>query len=117
MVPQAMEFATLGRGELRELEEVFSVDEVKLLLRFCAEIKLDYGEIDVLRDSDDGHIYIVDVKTPFGPSNRRLDDSPWFDRISWVSLEKMCHAFEKAFATNNAIERQYPLSGPLLRSE
>jgi hypothetical protein len=91
-----------GEGSLREVEEVFSADELTQLRRFCAEMRLDYGAIDVLRDSDDGRIYVVDVNTtPFGPMNRRLDDSPWFDRVSWRALEKMCNAFEGAFCASS----------------
>jgi hypothetical protein len=57
---------------------------------------LDYGELDVLRDADDGRLYVVDVNTtPFGPVNRRLDDSWWFDRLSWQSLTRLCNAFER----------------------
>jgi hypothetical protein len=39
-----------------------------VLLRFCAAIALDYGELDVLRDNDSGRIYVVDAnRTPIRP--------------------------------------------------
>lgn len=51
-----------------ETEEVFSEDEIKKIARFCGAYGLDFGEIDVLRDVDDGRIYIVDANnTPWGP--------------------------------------------------
>jgi hypothetical protein len=50
--------------------EVFSPAELRLIEAFCREIKLDYGEIDILRDRIDGRIYVVDVNnTPYGPPN------------------------------------------------
>ena len=49
-------------------EEVFSEEEISLIGEFCRAFDLDYGEIDVLRDIDDGRIYIVDANnTPWGP--------------------------------------------------
>ena len=43
-------------------------DELNKIHRFCAKIGMDYGEVDVLRDRDDGRIYIVDANnTPSGP--------------------------------------------------
>lgn len=49
---------------------VLNQDECALIDAFCREFKLDYGEIDVVRDANDQRIYILDVnKTPFGPPN------------------------------------------------
>lgn len=51
-------------------EQVFSKTEVDNIIEFCNLVGLDYGELDVLRDRDDGKIYIVDVNnTPGGPPN------------------------------------------------
>lgn len=48
--------------------EVFSQQEISLINNFCKKIQLDYGELDILRNRDDGKIYIVDVNnTPQGP--------------------------------------------------
>lgn len=47
-----------------------SAQECDFINAFCREFRLDYGEIDVVRDAGDGKIYILDVnKTPFGPPN------------------------------------------------
>jgi hypothetical protein len=53
----------------RELDEVFSCDEIDLLRRFAVEMQLDWGAFDVLRDRASGKIYVVDVnKTDTGPA-------------------------------------------------
>ena len=50
-------------------EEVFSPAEFEHLSRFCAAMKLDWGGIDVLRESASGRLYVVDVnKTDTGPA-------------------------------------------------
>jgi hypothetical protein len=49
-------------------EDVFTPAEIDLVRRFCSEIKLDWGGVDVLRNRQDGRIYIVDAnKTDMGP--------------------------------------------------
>ena len=54
--------------EIVETDEVFSGDELEKIKRFCQVIKMDYGELDILRDRYDGRIYIVDANnTPSGP--------------------------------------------------
>lgn len=53
----------------RELDEVFSGEEVELLHRFAEQMQLDWGALDVLRDRESGRIYVVDVnKTDTGPA-------------------------------------------------
>lgn len=59
---------TTNRTDLKETSEVLTNSEVKQLNDFCSEIHLEYGELDVLRHTGDGKIYIVDVNnTPHGP--------------------------------------------------
>lgn len=53
---------------LRSPEEVFSPAELQQISAFTREIGLDWGGVDVLRDRNDGHLYIVDAnKTDMGP--------------------------------------------------
>lgn len=53
---------------LGEVNDYLSLDEQKLIARFCEQMKLDWGGLDVLRHKGDGRIYIVDVnKTDMGP--------------------------------------------------
>lgn len=56
------------RVELARTGEIFSRDELELILRFARAFELDYGGMDILRDNANGKLYIVDVNnTPFGP--------------------------------------------------
>ncbi len=49
-------------------DAMFSPEEQKLILQFAQEIGLEFGGMDILRDHQDGRIYIVDVnKTDMGP--------------------------------------------------
>lgn len=51
-----------------DTDTAFSKDEQAAIIRFCKTFGLDYGELDILRDKNDGRIYIVDVNnTPSGP--------------------------------------------------
>ena len=47
-------------------ENEFSPAEIETILRFCNTFGVDYGELDILRDNDDGKIYIVDVNITCG---------------------------------------------------
>lgn len=47
--------------EVSSVNKVFTKDEINKIITFCKEVKLDYGELDVLRDNIDKKIYIVDV--------------------------------------------------------
>lgn len=61
---------------LRTPEEVFSQAELDQISAFTREIGLDWGGVDVLRDRNDGKLYIVDAnKTDMGPPiGRNLPD-------------------------------------------
>lgn len=49
---------------------IFTSKELQLIVCFVNEFKLNYGELDILRDYISGRIYIIDVnKTPWGPPN------------------------------------------------
>jgi hypothetical protein len=51
-----------------ETQRVFSPVEREHIRRFCTQMGLDYGELDVLRDRRDGRIFIVDANpTPWTP--------------------------------------------------
>ena len=54
--------------ELVEVDAIFSAQEIDQIAGLCKDMQFDYGELDVLRDMDDGRIYVVDVNTtPWGP--------------------------------------------------
>jgi hypothetical protein len=53
----------------REVDEVFSPQEIDLIRSVAEEMQLDWGAFDVLRDRGTGRIYVVDVnKTDTGPA-------------------------------------------------
>ncbi len=56
------------RATLEEPGTLFSPSELAQIARFNARMGLDWGGLDILRDRQDGRIYIVDVnKTDLGP--------------------------------------------------
>lgn len=87
---------------LRAPEEVFSAEEIAAIGRFCAEIGFDWGGLDILRDCDDGRLYIVDAnKTDMGPPVAM----PLRDKLE--ATRRLAHAF-RAFAQ----ERRALAHGP-----
>ena len=61
------------RSDLTKLEETFTAGEQSLIHAFCERMQLDFGVLDILRDSQDGRIYISDCNnTPTGPSSTTL---------------------------------------------
>jgi hypothetical protein len=49
-----------------EPRDVYSIDEMTAIRRFCSAMGLDYAELDVLRDRRDGRLFIVDANpTPW----------------------------------------------------
>ncbi len=78
--------------EIHPFEKTFSQKERELIFRFCDEIGLDYGELDILRDNKSKRIYIIDVnKTPWGPPL----GLPEYQKEEAVL--KMADSFKKAF--------------------
>lgn len=75
-------------SKIMNTDEVLSAQETELIRQFCRRLNLDCGELDVLRDVDDGRIYIVDANnTPSGPP-RHLSS-----RDEWEALCRMSEAF------------------------
>ncbi|MBE0638732.1 MAG: hypothetical protein IH598_09435 [Bacteroidales bacterium] len=81
----------LKNAEVHPPDKLFSADEIEKIILFCNEFGLDYGEVDVLRDLDDGRIYLIDVNnTPTGP--------PYLDKkAKKEALQAMASAFAEAF--------------------
>ena len=67
--PEDQRFANLNTHvALSTAEDELSADEIKKIALFCQAMNLDWGGLDILRDAEDGRIYIVDVnKTDMGP--------------------------------------------------
>ncbi|MDP1875144.1 hypothetical protein [Phenylobacterium sp.] len=67
--------------------DIFSPEELAVIERFCAAMRLDWGGLDILRDSADGRLYIVDVnKTDMPPL--RL---PWTQKMQ--AIARLSRAF------------------------
>jgi len=79
--------------ELVQLPDVLNQQEIDQIERYCQTFELDYGEIDVVRDAQDGRIYILDInKTPLGPPN----GLPEAERQE--ALQMYCQAFSAWFS-------------------
>ena len=73
--------------------------EAELLLRLCRAWGLDHGELDVLRDVEDGKLHDVDVNnTPWVPNHLDKKEVP-------EALKKL----SKAFATSFIRDRLLPV--------
>jgi len=58
-------------SKVEAISDHLSDNEIKQLNQYCKILKLDYGELDVLRDKKDGRIYVIDVNnTPQGPPSK-----------------------------------------------
>jgi hypothetical protein len=74
-----------------ETSVVLSHQETRLILTFCRELGLDYGELDVLRERKSGRLYIVDANpTPWGPPcELAWRDQPYALRTLGKAFEHM----------------------------
>lgn len=92
--PRAVRFDSSKNAAVRlcAAQDVLSADEMVAIGAFAQRMGLDYGELDVLRDRDDGRIYILDAnKTPAGPSYRL----PGADARR--AIERLALAFREEF--------------------
>jgi hypothetical protein len=72
-------------------DKIFSDEEKSKIKKYCEKLELEYGDLDILRDNDDGKIYIVDVNnTPHGPSQLSKKEKK-------LVLEILAREFKKAF--------------------
>lgn len=70
-------------AELLGIKDAFSSSEIVKIIKFNAAMGLDCGGLDILRDRNDGRIYIVDVnKTDIGP----LIILRWSDKIRSMEI-------------------------------
>jgi hypothetical protein len=80
-------------AEIVETADVLSAGEAALLVRFTAAMGMDYAELDVLRDRQDGQIWVVDANpTPWGPPRTLASDQ------HRSAVERLSAAFQ-SFAT------------------
>jgi hypothetical protein len=92
------EAARFGRGGepttiLASPDEYLTPHEQELIRALGRRIGLDYGELDVLRDAEDGRIYVVDANnTPMSPP------SYVYKSDRWKAETTLSDTFESAFA-------------------
>lgn len=79
---------------------VFSHRELEQLSAFCTAIGLDFGELNVMRDREDGRIYIIDANnTP----------SYDFERVWGIEeLEQITLAFTEHFPPRSSVQGSAP---------
>jgi RimK-like ATP-grasp domain len=79
-------------SELHATTSLFNEKEINLILTFCTKMGLHFGELDILRNKDDGRIYIIDVnKTPYGPPFGLPSES------AKKAIDNLSNAFYNAF--------------------
>jgi hypothetical protein len=75
---------------LAETDAIFTADEATMLRAVAHSLRLEYGELDVLRDRDDGQVYVVDANpTPWGPPR------PLSAHDEAAAMQRMSAAFER----------------------
>ena len=81
------------QAHVAEVADLFRSDEIERILEFSRLLGMDFGELDILRDKDDGKIYILDAnKTPggFGMRNRMN----WEAAARSTAIERLAEAFD-----------------------
>lgn len=80
---------------VKEPIEVLSKDEQSKIIELCQKIGLETGELDALRNRNDGKIYVIDINnTPTGPSHLTEEELKY-------AVGKLSSAFETEFLTGS----------------
>jgi hypothetical protein len=79
-------------ARLANADELFSPDEQRIITQFCEKVRLEYGELDVLRDVQSDSIYVVDVNpTPY-PLTTGIEPREWTRAV-----QRMATRFQEVF--------------------
>ncbi|MGB1296181.1 MAG: hypothetical protein ACPG6V_11945 [Flavobacteriales bacterium] len=97
-IPKANQYKKKGESKfspkyhLKNTNDLLSQEEQKLVIKMAKKMGLDCGEMDILRDKEDGKIYIVDVnKTPTMLVSRFSEEE------QTMVYEKLTHFFKTNF--------------------
>ena len=85
----------MGKTELRATQDVLSRIEIDAILRLCAIMGLDFGELDALRDQESDKLYIVDVNRAVGISV--VPREMVSERDYWKQLTTLADLFDATF--------------------
>ena len=78
------------KAVITEVANKFTKDEIIKIIEFSHNMGMEYGEVDVLRDKNEGKIYIVDVNNnPSGPPE------PISENDSKTAITRLAEAFEE----------------------
>jgi hypothetical protein len=92
--PLDSRFSNTVRAILAQPEEVFTAAELDKLRQFCRQFGLHYGELDIIRHSEDGRIYVLDANnTPWSPA---VSAGIPKAQLDWV-LERSAEAFRNSY--------------------
>ena len=85
----------MGKTRLCKASDVLSDVEVGRVLRLCKAIGLDFGEVDALRDRNDGRLYVVDVNRAVGVSVMPREMTTEADY--WKQLTALANLFDDTY--------------------
>jgi len=84
-----------GTIYMTQTNKIFNQQEIDNINRFCHEFGLDYGELDTMRNLDDGKVYILDANTtPYG-ANIFRKHKDHYQKIFWLNLKKFNKYLDK----------------------
>ncbi|MBV9270426.1 MAG: hypothetical protein JO165_04985 [Candidatus Eremiobacteraeota bacterium] len=87
-------------GDVIPLDEAFTQAELDAIREFNQRMGLDFGALDIIRDGDDGRIYILDCNnTPTGPSAKLSIPR------QLAIIKKVGAAFEKTYLSGLRAKR------------
>ena len=93
-------FDNMRFSTIHEPKELLSEEELLKIRTFATTFGLDYGEIDVIRDQEDGKIYLIDVNNTPGAIHP-------FEHVTlgeYLRINRlMARAFKNAFFKENSI--------------
>lgn len=85
-------FRKILKAAMVPVGEVFSGEELSKIVTFTGRFGLEYGELDILRDNDDGRLYIIDVNnTPYWTPGHLSPEQ------GWAALKLMGRNFAEVF--------------------
>lgn len=86
-------FGKVIRATVEDVEACLSAKEIHLINEFCTGLGFEYGDLDLIRNQNDGLLYVLDANpTPQFPPRAAI--SPLIEQLM---INKWSGAFKKAF--------------------